>query len=166
MFMHIVDLLWFQAAWSFQQIIRCYMYSVAENCVEDFWFTLSCTYLLPYVVRCEYLRDDLINRVNNFFDSLMSSRNAIVWCLAFNVVFNNTPIDLNRKCVNSKTLLEPMKIKGRRDFYALYYTFALTNGIFSSYKEMILVHWLTFYVPIDFILIDCGKRTYDSTLLL
>ena len=34
-------------------------------------------YLLPYVVGFEHIRDNLINIVKNFFDSLMSSSNAI-----------------------------------------------------------------------------------------
>ena len=38
----------------------------------------------------------------NFFDSLMSSSNAIVQILAFNAVFNNIPIVLNRKFVSSR----------------------------------------------------------------
>ena len=59
-------------------------------------------YLLPYVVGCEHIRDNLISRCKNFFDSLMSSSNAIVQLLAFNAIFNNTPISLNRKFVSSR----------------------------------------------------------------
>ena len=45
---------------------------------------------------------NLISRFKNFFDSLMSSSNAIVQLLAFNAIFNNTPIGLNRKFVSSR----------------------------------------------------------------
>ena len=59
-------------------------------------------YLLPYVVECEHIRDNLINRFKNVFDSFMSSSNAIVQLLAFNAVSNNTPKGLNRKFVCSR----------------------------------------------------------------
>ena len=59
-------------------------------------------YLLPYAVGCEHIRDNLINRFKNLFDSSMSSSNAIVQHLAFNAVLNNTPIGLNRKFVSSR----------------------------------------------------------------
>ena len=59
-------------------------------------------YLLPYVVGREHIRDNLISRFENFFDSLMSSSNAIVQLLAYNAIFNNTPIGLNRKFVSSR----------------------------------------------------------------
>ena len=59
-------------------------------------------YLLPCVVGCEHIQDNLINRFKNFFDPLKSSINTIVQLLAFNAVFNNTPIGLNRKFVSSR----------------------------------------------------------------
>ena len=48
------------------------------------------------------VRDNLINKFKNFFDSLMSSSNAIVQLLAFNAVFNNIFVGLNRKFVSSR----------------------------------------------------------------
>ena len=87
--------------------------------------------MLPYVVVCENIRDKLINRFKDFFDSLMSSSKAIVQLLGFNAVFNNSPIDLNRK----------FKIEGGRGcFCALYYTFALVIIIVPSLKDMILMY--------------------------
>ena len=59
-------------------------------------------YLLPCVVGCEYIRDNVIDRFKNFFDSTMSSSNAIVQLLAFNTVFKNNLIGLNRKFGSSK----------------------------------------------------------------
>ena len=93
-------------------------------------------YLLPYVVGCEHIRDNFISRFKNFFDSLMSSSNAIVQVLAFNAIFNNTPIGLNRKFVSSRNSARTDKNeKGK----GVLLCSLLNIGIFPSFKEMILM---------------------------
>ena len=74
--------------------------------------------------------------------------NATVQLLTFNAVFNNTAIGLNRKFFSSRNSAKPMKMKRASGcFYALYYTFTLAFSILPSFKEMILMCWLTLYVP-------------------
>ena len=60
------------------------------------------THRYPHVLGCQHTRDDLINRFKHFFDSPILSSNAIVqFGLAFNAVFNSTPIGLCGKHVRS-----------------------------------------------------------------
>ena len=59
-------------------------------------------YLLPYVVVCEHMRDNLINRLNHCFDFLVSSSSAIVSPWPFKEVFDSIRIGLNIKFVSSR----------------------------------------------------------------
>ena len=126
--------------WKLSQIIWWYIYPMAESCVGDFWYTISYTYLLPYVVRCEHIRENLIKRFKKFSFTNVKQE-CICSTFGFQCSFDSTPIGLNRKIVSSRNSVGTDENGREWDFFhALNYTFALANGIFSSFKEMILMH--------------------------
>ena len=139
LFMHIVVLLWFQAVKTFSNHLMIHL-PHGRKLRGEFWYTISYTYLLPYVVRCEHIRENLINRFKKFSFTNVKPE-CICSTFGFQCSFDSTPIGLNRKIVSSRNSVGTDENGREWDFFhALNYTFALANGIFSSFKEMILMH--------------------------
>ena len=92
-------------------------------------------HLLSYVVGCEHLRENLINRFTKYFDLLMSSSNAIAQLMAFNAVLSNTAIGLNKTFFSSRNSARTDENGKGKFVFMLFITHSLWLLVYSSVSK-------------------------------